>query len=237
MREVFDIINRQTRRKRISISIICFLLGFLLVTQIRGQLAAEKPLQEESEKDLVEMTRSLNDEVKSLKAESADLKLQLFKVQKSAEDKKSILSEAEKAKKNMLVLAGTAPVEGRGIEVIVNDDKDELSGTDLAELVNELRAAGADAMAVNGDRIVASTSFSRVDKQMYIGSKKLSKPYVFKAIGDPDVMAQALTMAGGIRDVLTSSVPGVSFDIKSVARLTVPAAEGAKFKYSRSVSG
>ncbi len=237
MREVFEIINRQTRRKYISISIICFLLGFLLVTQIKVQLAAEKPLQDESEKDLVEMTRSLDDEVKALKAESADLRLQLYKVQKSAEDKKSILNEAEKAKRSMLIMAGVAPVEGTGIEITVKDEKDGLSGVDLAEIVNELRAAGADAMAVNGYRVVASTSFMRKDKEMFMKGKRISKPYVFRAIGDPEVMAQAITMAGGIRDVLTSSVPGVSFDIKRAAKLTVPAAEKAEFKYSRSVSG
>ncbi|MCL5291762.1 MAG: DUF881 domain-containing protein [Actinobacteria bacterium] len=236
MKEVLEIIDRQARRTRISIAIICFLLGFLLVTQIKGQMAAAKPLQEESEKNLVELARGLRDEVTIQKAESATLNLQLYKVERVANDKKSVIEEVKKTRDRFVISTGVVGVEGRGVRITINDDRGRLNGIDLFDVLTELRAAGAEAIAVEGQRVNVATSFSRRDNMMFMGDRRIEVPYIIEAIGDPETIYQALTMVGGIRDTLTSSVPGVSFEIATTAMISLPGGETPKYEFARAVT-
>lgn len=235
MRSVIETINRQANRTQITIGIICFLLGFMLVTQIKGQLAVEKPLQNETEKNLAAIANELNGEAKALKAELATLDLQLYKVRLVADDKDGALAETKNAKQRYEMSASVIPVEGRGVRLVVNDKQNRLSGVDMNDIVNELRAAGAEAIAVNGKRVVFSTSFGREGGGMVMSGSKIDSPYRFESVGDPDTLSQALTMAGGIKDTLTASVTGVSFEVKSLSKIRLSGASAPTYKYAKPV--
>jgi uncharacterized protein YlxW (UPF0749 family) len=211
-------------RGKIYIIIISFLIGFLLVTQLREQQFAIHSLQEASEKDLGQIVRDLNTETSALRLEKARLELQLLKIERTAADNKIVLQEASRRLANLKILAGIGEVKGPGIRIIITDEKRILTDFDLYDLVNEIRAAGSEAISVNGYRLTAESSFTLVDGEVVLDGKRIAPPYEIKVIGRPETLYQGLVLPGGIRDSLTS-LEGVSFYITKEKDLLVAAAQ------------
>jgi uncharacterized protein YlxW (UPF0749 family) len=211
-------------RGKIYVIVISFLIGFLLVTQLREQRSAIHSLREASEKDLGQIVRDLNTETSALRLEKARLELQLLKIERTAADNKTVLQEASKRLANLKILAGIGEVKGPGIRIIVTDEKKVLTGFDLYDLINEIRAAGSEAISVNGYRLTAESSFSLVNGEITLDGKKIAPPYEIKVIGTPETLYQGLVLPGGIRDSLTS-LEGVSFYITKEKDLLVAAAQ------------
>jgi len=110
--------------------------------------------------------------------------------------------------KSLRMAAGVTPLRGPGVEIILTDLTRPLRSYEdpnlfivhydqLELLVNELWAAGAEAVAINGVRLVAQTGFSCAGTTILVGNKKLAPPYVIRAIGDPQTLKAALTIPGG----------------------------------------
>jgi len=90
------------------------------------------------------------------------------------------------------VIAGTSQVTGKGVVVTISH---EMALTQLIDLVNAIRNSGAEALSINGRRIVASSGFTSGD---------LQKNYRLEIIGNPRVLADALERKGGILDQITN---------------------------------
>ena len=120
--------------------------------------------------------------------------------------------------------AGLTPVEGPGVTVTLRDStkggiklNDQVIYTpdtnnhdiDVLRIVNELFAAGAEAIAVNDHRIAGPTSIRCVGPTILIDDVKVASPIVVKAIGDPDTMVGALTLNGGVLSEIRSSDAGM----------------------------
>src|SRR5690606_32980836 len=110
--------------------------------------------------------------------------------------------------------AGLLPVEGPGVVVTVDNlYTNDISGggqivqavhyEDLLKLVNELNAAGAEAIAVNGERIVATTEIRNAGDYIVINTNRHSVPFEIKAIGNPENLEAALKLLGGVADELS----------------------------------
>jgi uncharacterized protein YlxW (UPF0749 family) len=113
--------------------------------------------------------------------------------------------------KGLQMVAGVTPLRGPGVEITLTDVTRPLRSYEdpnlfivhydqLELLVNELWAAGAEAVAINGVRLVAQTGFSCAGTTILVGNKKLAPPYVIRAIGDPRTLQAALTIPGGYID-------------------------------------
>ena len=103
------------------------------------------------------------------------------------------------------ILAGTLPAQGPGIRIEVTDPKDKVTLNNLLDGVEELRAAGAEAIEFNDDvRVVAQTSFEDAERGVVIDGRRVSAPYVIDVIGNPDTLATTLDFIGGF-----------SFDVKA----------------------
>lgn len=95
--------------------------------------------------------------------------------------------------------AGMEPLSGPGVEVVMDDaparldDRDAklslVHDRDLLRLVNDLKAAGAQGVAVNGVRILADTRIQCGGPVVFIGSARVAPPYRVQAVGDPDTLA------------------------------------------------
>ena len=73
--------------------------------------------------------------------------------------------------------------------------------SDLRSVVNELFSAGAEAIAINDQRLVANSSIRCVGPTVLVNSERLAPPYKIAAIGKPDVLQSALDMQGGALDI------------------------------------
>ena len=117
----------------------------------------------------------------------------------SEESSKLVKKELEEAN----LMMGKTDVSGNGIEVILKDNSEkEYMSLDLLNLVNELRAAGAEAISINGERIINLTDIVDIsNKYILVNSNKVSSPYTVLAIGDENYLKSALSIKNGYVDV------------------------------------
>jgi uncharacterized protein YlxW (UPF0749 family) len=146
-------------------------------------------------------------------------------------------SETEEKAANLKVnnmLLGTTNVKGNGITITVKDSQspvatDDISkylihDADLRELVNELSNAGAEAIEINGERIVNSTCITCAGNVISINGAKVSSPFIIKAIGNQELLYGALTRPGGYIQLLKDQT--ISTDVKKTNNLQIQKYDG-----------
>jgi uncharacterized protein YlxW (UPF0749 family) len=153
-----------------------------------------------------ELVRILDD----LSKQKDNLELELIKQSQVLDSLKSGSNEeAKKAAQNridqLILLSGTAPVTGRGIQVLITGDVYSVSAFTILDSVQELRDAGAVAIEINGNRIINSTYFSDTSDGITINQAKIRSPYRINALGDPETLATALKIPGGLAEKVTTS--------------------------------
>lgn len=228
-----NFLHFHAKRTQITIALIFMVMGFFLVTQLRGQQSYRTRLSEQSEQDLGQIVKDLSIETDSLRSEVTEARIRLYKYESETASRKTILNEAAQNLENLRILAGLTEVEGEGVEILVEDKKHILNGSDLLGIIEELRAGGAEALAVENRRLVTRGAFEKRKKAIYLNSASLHSPYKIKAIGNSTVLYQAITLSGGIKDAL-SSLEGVSITIKRIDNLKLPAVKSkTNFNYAK----
>lgn len=220
-----------------SLIIAGIILGLMLSLQFRTT-------RDIRENEVVRRTQELSSQVNQMKKEHDALQLQLGRMRSQLEHLTTgpqamrMKEEIDRAG----FLAGTTELTGKGVEVILKDSSAPLKpgdnpnlfvvhDEDILKVVNELRAAGAEAISVNGQRIVAVSEISCSGPTIRINKKPLAPPFVITAIGDPEILESSLKMAGGVLETLQFF--GIDTSIKKLPQVTVPAyAGGMKFDYA-----
>ena len=140
------------------------------------------------------------------------------------------------------IMAGIEDVEGPGITVVVDDLKFSekvnyplISYSMLLELLNELNAAGAEAVSINGQRIISTTEIRQIGGiHININTVSFAPPFIFKAIGDPKTLEAALRLREGIAERLENS--GVAVTITQEQLIRIPKYNGViERKYAKVV--
>ncbi len=137
--------------------------------------------------------------------------------------------------------AGTLAATGPGIVITVDDAADgsaTLGGTildtDLRQLVNALWESGAEAIAIDGHRLSTLTSIRYAGQAITVGYRSLTPPYTVSVIGDPDTLpSRLLETAGGRMWQGLEANFGITFDLATAERVTVPAAPRDRLVYAR----
>ncbi len=161
-------------------------------------------------------------------------------------------SDAPKGQLNQArFLAGLTPVQGPGVVVMLNDSKTHMPknlqpgvappniihDTDINAVVNELKAAGAEAVAVNDQRLVAISSVRCAGPTVYVNGVPQVPPFAIGAIGAPKALAAAMNIPGGIASQL-KSFDSAMFSVREATTLTLPAYSGGNEpRYAKPVSG
>ena len=126
---------------------------------------------------------------------------------KSDEETERLLENELQALK---VLLGETEVQGTGITVTISEDNiedDKINYEDLLYIVNELKGAGAEAISINGHRIISRSDIVYIDvdgtdSYVKINGKRILAPYTIKAIGNQTYLESALLGVGGYVDEL-----------------------------------
>lgn len=211
-------------------------LGFLLVGQLRGSERFRQRLQAENEGDLTRILAGLTTEADALRDEISTLKLQLVQLESSQASDSAATAAAETQLRALRVLAGTVPVAGPGLSVVVEDPEGAISYDTLIDVVQELRDAGAEAVAVNERRVGATSAFGERDGRLVLDGYTLSSPYTVVAIGPAATLEGGLEIPGGALDTL-SSLRDVNVRLQRSARVVVPAlARAPTFRVGRPVA-
>lgn len=138
-----------------------------------------------------------------LKYEETLIKINEYKEEyKSDEETERLL---EKELEDLKMLLGETDVQGPGIIVTISEEEiedDRITYEDLLYIVNELKSAGAEAISINGHRIINTTDIVELNSYIRINSKNILAPYTIKAIGNQTYLESALLGVGGYADEL-----------------------------------
>lgn len=203
--------------------ITSLLVGFFLTVQLKI-FGSKGALEALSMSDLTTLYNDLNTEVLDLKAYVQELKIKAEEYSSIAGNRERLLKTMKREIEMLKVIAGKASVEGKGIEVTVFDDKNNLQCLDLIDLVNELRAAGAIAISVNEIRIIYNSSFLKTNEGFIIDGIAIESPYTVSAIGDPETLFSSLTFPGGVARSI-DAIEGVSVHVEKKENLFISSKE------------
>lgn len=191
---------RLTRAQGLA-AVLTLALGFALATQVHQ--TQERGLASLRQSDLVGILDDVNERQARQQTEAEQLRRQRDDLLSGTDTSRAALQAAQDRLDTLGVLAGTLPATGPGIELVVSDPKDSVRAARLLDAVQELRDAGAEAMQVNGQRIVASTAFVDGARGIEVDGASIAAPYTFEVIGDPQTMAAALDIPGGVLETLS----------------------------------
>lgn len=219
-------------RTRALATLVALAVGLLVAMQLNARDEETSRLAAESPEDLTRILADLNAEADALGRQLADLRLKLFQYRSSAERDELALEDARKRLADLQVLAGIEPVRGPGLRIGVSDPRGRVTWDQVLDLVQELRDAGAEAVAVSGIRVVASTWFGSAEPGVVVDGERLLPPYTVEAIGSGSGMREALAIPGGPLSVMEAQ-PEVTVHVQEV-RLRLPAVrEEAAFEHAR----
>ncbi|HSL97831.1 MAG TPA: DUF881 domain-containing protein [Candidatus Deferrimicrobiaceae bacterium] len=178
---------------QITLSIALFLLGFL----VAAQFASEGPRVRYTTQErgpLVETVLGLQSQQEALKAEILEVRRRIGELEAQAPGAAAELRQLYADLEAARMAAGLLAVTGPGVAFRLEDadlagvDPEGLvSARDVRVVVEELWLAGAEAVAVNAERITASSAVLDIGGSILVNSAYLAPPYTISAIGPPDM--------------------------------------------------
>ncbi|MBE7028669.1 MAG: DUF881 domain-containing protein [Ruminococcaceae bacterium] len=229
---------------QISIGFVCMILSFFIVLQfktVKNTTVATYPTQLRvgQTQELLRLEKEKNE---ALYKQVMEYKDEIYEYQTQANADEMLIKDLRNAE----ILAGLVSVEGPGIEITLSDGEGAntqnmnenlyiVHQEDILKVMNELRAAGAEALSVNDQRVLATSEVRCVGNVVNINGVKVAAPFVIKAIGDPDQLESGFKMRGGIFDELS---PWIKIEIKKVeSDMVVPAYVGKiEYKHSKIIT-
>jgi uncharacterized protein YlxW (UPF0749 family) len=196
---------------------------------------------------LIDLVEKLEAQRNDLIQEITTLREQIRQYEESSAREKTVLEGMLKELNRVKLWAGLLPVKGPGVIITLDDSKRKIKvgenpenyiihDYDLREIVNELWTSGAEAIAINEQRIVVTSEIRCVGTTILVNGVRLSPPYVVKAIGNPDSLMNALNMPGGIISALSyiSKEYGIILKVEKSDMLELPPYEGSiSLRYTR----
>jgi len=218
-----------------SVSLATFLVTGAAATQFRSQplppsnrLARDEALRKS--------VNQLEDQNRALKAQVQGLQAQVKAGEDQSANRSSAVQEVKAQLDDQRVIAGLTPLHGPGLTILLHDGTDpndladkSLGWTvhyqDLQDIVNLLWAAGAEAIAVNGQRIVPTTAFHYAGVNILVNNaSRLSAPYTVTALGNPSSLANGLGDPNQLAELKSRNrIYGLGFSWVRSTRLSLPA--------------
>lgn len=189
-------------RHSFTIALVTAIFGLLLSATLSGNDEAEL-FENTSEADLIVLLDSLQQRLSRLQAEEYELSTTRSEILAGDEDQ--ALARTKEQLFVMNVLNGTVPVQGPGLEVRIHSDG-EIGYELLLSVMQELRDSGAEAIELNGYRINGKSYLGQSKTgAITLNGKKIVPTFVFKVIGDSSLMQTALSIPGGVIDMVAAA--------------------------------
>ena len=221
----------------LAVAVVFAIVGYLLSSQLASvqtntQVAAANTARLETLQELYNQAQSKNED---LEGELNQLREDLERYRKEAAEN-TTAGEAMRSELEKLELAaGLVEVTGPGVTVILTDSAavnttgDEqnylIHDSDLLSVINELRSAGAEAISLNGERLLSTSAVRCTGPVVSVNGRQYASPFIIFAIGDSTTLHDALTMRNGVVDILGQW--GIKVQVTQSPQLTIPQYRGA----------
>lgn len=200
-------------KDKVIIAVVCLVLGVVLAVQFRivqGSTITLLPNQKSSE--LSNELKRIQEEKENLLRELARLEQKLGDFQNSASMENVMIKNLNEELDRYRIIGGFRDVKGPGIVVTVdNPPKDANFNAEvnivyeyelLLSLINELNAAGAEAISINDQRLISTSEIRSAGNAININAVPQQPPYIVKAIGNKDTLEGAINQVFGIVSIL-----------------------------------
>jgi uncharacterized protein YlxW (UPF0749 family) len=176
---------------------LLFVLGFAGATQVNASQSNDD-LSGLRQADLVRAFDGLAASTERAEKEIDQLRRDRDRLQTSTSSRETAVKLAQQEQTALGILSGTIAAGGPGIRIIITDPDGNVSAALLLDMVQELRATGAEAMEFNDRvRVVAQTSFEDAEGGIRVGGEQLEAPYVIDVIGESSALVGALDFPFG----------------------------------------
>jgi uncharacterized protein YlxW (UPF0749 family) len=183
--------------------LLCLVLGIAIATQVR-QTESGDSLETARPADLLVLLDSLQQREAALNTEVAELQRSLTALQASGTSDQAAIDNARARLATLSILVGSVGATGPGVQINIEDPAAGVAPEPMLDVINELRAAGAEAIAITagdiGVRVGVDTWVTGAPGALAIDGQTLSPPYSVLAIGDPPTLAAAMNIPGGAVD-------------------------------------
>ncbi len=197
---------------------IALVIGLLLVGQLRSQ-ARPSQLSSLSAQELSTLIETLSARNRELRTGLTDIQNQLREYRTSGTAGQSAIDTGREDLRRLTAFAGLGPVEGQGLRITVEGDLDAIA---LNDLINELRNAGAEAIAVDDVRVTARSVAIMGPRALEIDGVEIGRRFILSAVGSPSGLQSAIERPGGILSQLRLFI-AASIDLRQVELLELPA--------------
>jgi uncharacterized protein YlxW (UPF0749 family) len=228
----------KSRRGYATIVLISVVLGLMLAVQFKVTQGSPSDSTRRTQEVVAELL-AVKEERDNLKTELDELRLDMEEmISGKNEAQDALLKELSKARS----ISGLNAVKGPGLILILNDSTKPtqpgedpnlyvIHDEDLLKVINELRAAGAEAISINEQRLLATSEIRCVGPLIQVNGNRLAPPFAISAIGDANLLESSLRMKGGVLEGL--EFWGISAKIEKPKVVTVPGYPGTiKYKYA-----
>ncbi|MET8829463.1 DUF881 domain-containing protein [Streptomyces sp. NPDC004610] len=199
-------------RAQLIVALLLFGLGFGLAVQVASHSDGDSALRGARQEDLVRILDELDDRTERLEDEKQGLEKQRDELENSSNQAEEARRQTVEKERQLGILAGTVAAQGPGITMTIEDSKGTVEADMLLDAIQELRAAGAEAIQVNGVRVVASTYLTDSGNGVAVDGNKINAPYRFQVIGKSQDLEPALNIPGGVVQTLEKEHATVSVE-------------------------
>lgn len=218
----------------LAMTLAIFVMAFLVVAQLRTSRATTSQIEIPT-RNVYAMATLLRQEREArvrLESQVATLRGELESYQREGAKGRNLTEAMTRELETMRIALGLRAMRGPGLLVRLDDPSTQPKGAnlvvvtyqDIVAVINELWAAGAEAIAVNDQRVTAITGLSQVGGTVVVNLQRLNGPFQIVAIGDPSTLERALNIRGGLIDGLRAL--GLSVKMTPRDSIVVPAYRG-----------
>ena len=237
-----------TNKVKISIvlGIMCFALTAGICIQIKtvkntNTTVSQSYTENNLRAEVLKYKEKYDNKIKEIEKIDKELETEIEK----ATENNSELTDAQNQIKEGNKILGLSEVKGPGITITVADSETDFSNAidsspylvhdkDILNIVNELKNAGEEAISINDHRVVTSTYIICGGNIINVNGEKIGSPFVIKAIGLPETLANLSRPGGTLNDLEQNRK--LKVDLKKSNEITIPKYSGVlKFKYVKNV--
>ena len=201
----------------ITLGIMCFVLTIAIIVQIKTINDANKVIGADVNSELKTEVLRWKEKYEKAYSDLEELENILEEKRELATSNDSSSIKLQEELKTLNALIGSIDVKGEGVVITLADNSTVtnqtigifenisdylIHDTDLIMLVNELKNAGAEAISINDERIISTTSITCDGTVVQVNGNKISSPFTIKAIGSPALILGAIQRTGGLLEEL-----------------------------------
>ncbi|MDX9871332.1 MAG: DUF881 domain-containing protein [Clostridia bacterium] len=230
----------------LPITIVCIISGFFLSFQLKvlANSNTTNPLSQRNT-NLVVIIKDLEEEIANQEMLLEQIRNDLANLESRALP--GDLEILQNGLRDARIIAGLTPVAGQGIVITIDDNNEGLKSNPqddpnkyivhyehLLNLVSELKVGNAEAIAVNGQRLITTSEIRCVGNVILINTTRIAPPFVVQAIGSPKHLAEIVTN-GELAIMKSTNYP---ITLVENDKVIIPAYRSdLQFRYARPVKG